>query len=574
MSEFGSPASTESHKDDDDDSKEASSSSHKPVIAKSFGELIVKKDEADSSHETFFNRHEQTEEPKSPLERLEPTESSAETLPDALEAEEEDPSLGELTNEESRIAAAERANTSRQGLKTEKESVAENSPEAMVVAAHEALLDGAEDKLEEDPSLTPEAAYEAAFNEVAEELGVAETEPATDEAPAEVEPPQPTAEAIDEDDEEDPVAPTTAGSGGGTGTPPPPPTPPTPPTPPLGMPHTSFGPGGYSGGPTSVTTTHNSLRQNTPTQEQLDEAERRGENRGLVVGGLLGYLVGRRRGRIKTEKRLLPVQEKLEKQVTGLQKEIGRKEHRIRALAEEKARVMSETERQVIVERLRPKAKERSEKEPKPAELKRYIPEQQTAESATDTALEIMKKQPEALMRANHLELVQKMNHNELLLTSEKVLIDGTSLRTIYESRQVTEPGLRRILTEYLGGGDIKKALSKELLVKQLTYERDPQLRDAVTVGYSDTARATAAEKATAAANGLLPPVPASTAGAQAATSSEPAVTKPVHAIPLPDGRSVSGTQKQKNKAEKVIVGSWAAVIVILAVVAAVLLLK
>ena len=42
----------------------------------------------------------------------------------------------------------------------------------------------------------------------------------------------------------------------------------------------------------------------------------------------------------------------------------------------------------------------------------------------------------------------------------------------------IGEKGLRRVVAEYLRGGDFMKALKRELLEKEKDFERDPKLRD------------------------------------------------------------------------------------------------
>jgi hypothetical protein len=65
-----------------------------------------------------------------------------------------------------------------------------------------------------------------------------------------------------------------------------------------------------------------------------------------------------------------------------------------------------------------------------------------------------------------------------LLALSEKVVIDGASLRQVYETHLVGERGLRRVITEYLRGGDYKSMLRRELVEREIDFERDPILRD------------------------------------------------------------------------------------------------
>ncbi len=71
-----------------------------------------------------------------------------------------------------------------------------------------------------------------------------------------------------------------------------------------------------------------------------------------------------------------------------------------------------------------------------------------------------------------------KLKRRELLLIASKVEVMGTNLRKIHESGQLSEKGLRRMIEVYLRGGDVKKALKRELLEKQIDFERDPAIRD------------------------------------------------------------------------------------------------
>ena len=53
-------------------------------------------------------------------------------------------------------------------------------------------------------------------------------------------------------------------------------------------------------------------------------------------------------------------------------------------------------------------------------------------------------------------------------------------MRQIYETHLVGERGLRRLVAEHLRGGDLNKALRREIVEREIDFERDPALRDIV----------------------------------------------------------------------------------------------
>ncbi len=73
---------------------------------------------------------------------------------------------------------------------------------------------------------------------------------------------------------------------------------------------------------------------------------------------------------------------------------------------------------------------------------------------------------------------VETLSRSELLNISERIIINGNSLRQIYETHLIGERGLRRLITEHLLGGDLKKALRREIVEREIDFERDPVLRD------------------------------------------------------------------------------------------------
>lgn len=141
------------------------------------------------------------------------------------------------------------------------------------------------------------------------------------------------------------------------------------------------------------------------------------------------------------------------------------------------------------------------------AETRRPVRAAETSTAVARSAEQSLVAKPEdrastvaAAQRTEQLhpaQRVQRMDHQELLKTSEKLTVDGVSVRSIYEAHRITEPGLRRVVYEYLRGGDIKHAVQAELEIKEMTYERDPFLRDLVAAEAAPITVAAAAIAAT-----------------------------------------------------------------------------
>ena len=70
------------------------------------------------------------------------------------------------------------------------------------------------------------------------------------------------------------------------------------------------------------------------------------------------------------------------------------------------------------------------------------------------------------------------MNKDELLKMSESIIIDGNSLRSIFDSHLIGERGLRKLIAEHMKGGDMKSALNIEIVQREIDFERDPAMRD------------------------------------------------------------------------------------------------
>ncbi|MEK7594480.1 MAG: hypothetical protein AAB436_02475 [Patescibacteria group bacterium] len=193
-----------------------------------------------------------------------------------------------------------------------------------------------------------------------------------------------------------------------------------------------------------------------------------------VAAGVVGYLLGRRKGRIKTEQKLLPIQNKLEKQVHDLGVKLKQKEEIIRTAAARKVRAEGPptTEKVAVKETSQIKQPEHI------GHMVVNAPETDKAKLVPGKTekLQLTKAEAQPIVGKR----VENLSRAELLVLSEKIIVEGTSLRQIYETRLLGERGLRRLVAEHLRGGDLSKALKREIVEREIDFERDPAIRDVV----------------------------------------------------------------------------------------------
>lgn len=229
-----------------------------------------------------------------------------------------------------------------------------------------------------------------------------------------------------------------------------------PPTPPTAFPAGPFGPPSSPSFESPSPTTAPNRAPEVVTVETRNPSD-------LLVGGIVGYLIGRRRGRIRTEKRLLPIQEKLEKQVKTMEANIIAKESAIRAAVQKnRDQSYAMTELQKTTEQLR----QTSQKSPE-------VTVQLTHEEARRDQVETQKVEQQRNVR-----FAETLARPQLLAIAENILIDGVPLRQTFEANRISEDGLRRVVGEHLRGGDVSRALRLELVDGERAFERDPRLRD------------------------------------------------------------------------------------------------
>lgn len=266
------------------------------------------------------------------------------------------------------------------------------------------------------------------------------------------------------------------------------------------------------------------------------ESRRAHTGSALLVGAVVGYLVGRRRGRIKTEKRLRAVEKKLTNQVEAARQQITEKEQQIRKLAREtyrqkRQKLSYERSMDRPAERIEPAKlplvaamaaaapaalrQERRALEPA-AEVtpssRPARPENQTTSRTerlglglvTLRAIEAAPPQPNRRETAPAMQSIEKnttaaeksakaptpeaspdlaktsqtMNREELLKTGGEIRVGSTNLRRVYETNLISEQGLRRLVAVHERGGNVREVLEQELTEKEMSYERDPRLRN------------------------------------------------------------------------------------------------
>lgn len=402
-----------------------------------------------------------------PKPEVEPdkTETSDE---DAIEAD-QDVQLEELEAEEE-VAVAEMYLEGRiKQLATETRPGDATAEEAAETKADRAFLEAVQERLaEEGEGGNIDEALEAAFADVTVESADEED----DEDAGEVSDEPLETKSSDEEplgpqefDPDQPVPLNSGGTGrgrghgGGSGRPPIPPVPPASPLHPR--------PGGPSGrgfsSPVNFSASTPNVAPKRYDDADVQRFERSAMARGLLVGGVIGYLMGRRRGRINAEKRFKTVQDKLEKQVVGIQQKIEQKEVIIRKMARERVVAVTVTKPAV----------EKAPVTPAAPEITRPAPERVAPEARSPERTSAALRTPEATK-----DTVENLSKEELLAYSAQIKVGETSLRRVYEAKLVDEKGLRRLIREYQAGHDLRRALAREFMMKELKFERDPSLRD------------------------------------------------------------------------------------------------
>jgi hypothetical protein len=203
----------------------------------------------------------------------------------------------------------------------------------------------------------------------------------------------------------------------------------------------------------------------------------------LLVGGAVGYLIGRRRGRIKTEKQMATLEKKMTTKVESLERIISVKEEQIRQVVREK------------VPKLAARSIETASKPYIPAKEMLGVVSLKAIEATTaTTATTTVERTPKKTIEKTEKLIDRKpmpekktsvltMSRAEVIEISESIPVGATNLRRVYETNLISENSLRRLIDAKSRGADIRKMLEQEMIEKEMSFERDPRLRNSSAVG-------------------------------------------------------------------------------------------
>ena len=214
----------------------------------------------------------------------------------------------------------------------------------------------------------------------------------------------------------------------------------------------------------------------------------------LLVGGVVGYLLGRRHGRIKTEKQRAAVEKRLTAEVAISQQKVYQKEQQIRSLARDAYYNQSAKRAQESVVPIIPT--ERVSRQPETDQPK--LAHSERLGILTLKAAETKPATNHDMKPDIHEKTAKKtsetMTLNELLDVGATIAVGETNLQRVYEANLISEISLRRLVHAHEIGDTIQALLQQEIIEKERSYERDPRMRDQSIMDSQSASRAVRAD--------------------------------------------------------------------------------
>ncbi len=217
------------------------------------------------------------------------------------------------------------------------------------------------------------------------------------------------------------------------------------------------------------------IAQNIEPAQRFEQNSIRQRSRGadMLAGGVIGYLFGRRRGRIKTEEKLLPVQKRLEKEITSLQEQISSREHIVRAKITEQAITKSATIEkrtaakekiktlpQVITEHV-----EKIEQKPAVAAANRSPIQEKIftgrtrVEQLGKLAIPSLEQAPTKTIEVTKTQL----DDQQVMEIAKKVTFRGVSVSEMYRVGRLDRVTVRQVVESFVGGRSYERILHEQL---------------------------------------------------------------------------------------------------------------
>lgn len=234
------------------------------------------------------------------------------------------------------------------------------------------------------------------------------------------------------------------------------------------------------GGPSGFAVKSRTINSATINTAPKPEVSNNAGSGDFLLGGVVGYIIGRRGGRKRTERRLQPEINKLNTEVVATKKHLASREVELRNLASSKAKEALENKTNTR-ETITPPAKltpvgeilRQTVMAPERAQIMKAVFEnnKESAGTQSDKKFEKPPTQETAIKRA------EQLSTPDLLKAADSLFLDGTSVRRLYDTNRINRRGLIHIVQEGIKGKSTKEAFESVELGRERQRERAREFR-------------------------------------------------------------------------------------------------